>query len=69
LRDRANIPEITEEEASDFLSFLQVIGFLTVFETHQDIKKRVYELPILFKASPLPINTQRLELKVETINT
>lgn len=55
---RANIPDISEGEAVDFLSFLQVIGFLKISDPHQDIKKRGYELPILYKVSnmPKPIN-------------
>lgn len=51
---RANIPEITEREAVDFLSFLQVIGFFKISEPHPDIKKRGYELPILYKVSQKP---------------
>lgn len=48
---RANIPDISESEAIDFLSFLQVIGFLKISDPHQDIRKRGYELPILYKLS------------------
>lgn len=48
---RANIPEITEDDAVNFLSFLQVIGYLKISDAHQDIKKRGYELPILYKVS------------------
>jgi hypothetical protein len=48
---RASIPDISENEAVDFLSFLQVIGFLKISDPHQDIKKRGYELPILYKIS------------------
>lgn len=48
---RANILDISETEAVDFLSFLQVIGFLKITSAHQDIRKRGYELPILFKVS------------------
>ncbi|ALS33071.1 hypothetical protein PTRA_a1931 [Pseudoalteromonas translucida KMM 520] len=51
---RANIPDISESEAVDFLSFLQVIGFLKISDAHQDIKKRGYELPILYKLSNMP---------------
>lgn len=53
---RANIPDISESEAVDFLSFLQVIGFLKISDSHQDIKKRGYELPILYKVSSMPNN-------------
>lgn len=48
---RANISDISEDEAVGFLSFLQVIGFLTIVEEHSDIRKREYELPILYKVS------------------
>lgn len=51
---RANIPDISESDAVDFLSFLQVIGFLRISDSHQDIKKRGYELPILYKVSSMP---------------
>jgi hypothetical protein len=51
---RANIPDISEKEAVDFLSFLQVIGFLKISESHQNIQKRGYELPILYKVSDMP---------------
>jgi hypothetical protein len=51
---RAHIPEISENEAVDFLSFLQVIGFLKISDSHQDIKRRGYELPILYKVSSMP---------------
>jgi hypothetical protein len=51
---RASIPDISEPEAVDFLSFLQVIGFLKISDSHQDIKKRGYELPILYKVSKMP---------------
>ena len=37
---RGNIPDITEREAVDFLSFLQVIGFLKISDAHPDIKKK-----------------------------
>ncbi len=49
---KANIPDITADEAVDFLSFLQVIGFLKKIDANPDIKKRKYELPILYKISP-----------------
>ena len=51
---RANIPGISENESVDFLSFLQVIGFLKISESHQDIRKRGYELPILYDVSRMP---------------
>ena len=51
---RTNIPGISESEAVDFLSFLQVIGFLKISDPHQEIKKRGYELPILYKVSNMP---------------
>jgi len=51
---RANIPDISEDDAVDFLSFLQVIGFLKISDAHQDVKKRGYELPILYKLSNIP---------------
>lgn len=51
---RANIPDISENDAVDFLSFLQVIGFLKISDSHQDIRKRGYELPILYKISNMP---------------
>lgn len=49
---RSSISEMTEQEAESFLAFLQVIGFLKISENHADIKKRGYELPILYRASP-----------------
>lgn len=49
---RANISDFSENETIDFLAFLQVIGFLTISDPHADIKKRGYELPILYKVSP-----------------
>lgn len=52
---RANIPDISEKDAVDFLSFLQVIGFLRISDAHQDIKKRGYELPILYKVTNILI--------------
>lgn len=51
---RGNIPDITEDDAVDFISFLQVIGFLKIADAHPDVKKRGYELPILYKVSPMP---------------
>lgn len=51
---RGNIPDITEDDAVDFISFLQVIGFLKISDAHPDVKKRGYELPILYKVSPMP---------------
>ncbi|BCB70003.1 hypothetical protein HMEPL2_03540 [Vreelandella aquamarina] len=51
---KGNIPDITEDDAIDFISFLQVIGFLKIADAHPDIKRRGYELPILYKASPMP---------------
>ncbi|MFY8325384.1 P-loop ATPase, Sll1717 family [Pseudoalteromonas sp. ZZD1] len=51
---RGNIPDISEKDAVDFISFLQVIGFLKISEAHPDVKKRGYELPILYKVSPMP---------------
>ena len=50
---RGNIPDISENDAVDFISYLQVIGFLKISDAHQDIRKRGYELPILYKASPV----------------
>ncbi len=61
---RANIPDISEEEAVDFLSFMQVIGFVKVIDTHRDIRKRLYELPILYKPSPLPTHRAKLEVTI-----
>ena len=49
---RQKLSDISEQDAIDFLSFLQIIGFLKILKPHQDIKKRRYELPILFKVSP-----------------
>ena len=49
---RSSISEITEQDAEGFLAFLQVIGFLKISEPHADIRKRGYELPILYRASP-----------------
>jgi hypothetical protein len=51
---RQNITDISEDEALGFLSFLQVIGFLKISDMHQDFRKRGYELPILYKVSPMP---------------
>lgn len=50
---RANISDISEQDSVDFLSFLQVIGYLKTSEHHTDIKKRGYELPILYKTAPM----------------
>lgn len=49
---KENIPNTTENEIIDFLSFLQVIGFFKISQQHSDIRKRLYELPILYKISP-----------------
>ena len=51
---RASIPDMSQSDAVDFLSFLQVIGFLKISDSHQDIKKRGYELPTLYKVSSMP---------------
>lgn len=44
-----SFPKIDEGKAVEFLVFLQVIGFLEPIEYSRDIKKRRYELPILYK--------------------
>lgn len=49
---KSNPPDSSEQDAIDFLSFLQVIGYLKISEKHSDIKKRGYELPITYKVSP-----------------
>jgi len=49
---RANLSDVSEQDSVDFLSFLQVIGYLKISEHHSDIKKRGYELPILYKTAP-----------------
>lgn len=49
---KANLPDSSDQEAVDFLSFLQVIGYFKVSDPHADIKRRAYELPVLYKAAP-----------------
>ena len=48
----ANFEEISEDVASEFLAFLHVVGFFKVSHHHADIKKREFELPILYKPTP-----------------
>lgn len=43
--------ENSEVDAVTFLIFLQVIGFLQVKQYHQNVKKRTYELPVLYKSA------------------
>lgn len=40
-----------DQEALKFLIFLQVIGFFQIKKYHQDIKRRQYNLPVLYKAA------------------
>jgi len=47
---RANVTGVSEEEALQFLAFLQVIGYLLVKENNSDIRKRKYALPILYRS-------------------
>lgn len=61
---RANINDISEEDAVDFLSFMQVVGFLRVSESHTDIRKRGYELPMLYKPYPaLQNNNEEVNIR------
>lgn len=48
----ANFDEISEDVSSELLAFLQVIGFFRVSHHHADIKKREFELPILYRPTP-----------------
>lgn len=49
---KSHLPDVSDQDSIDFLSFLQVIGYLKISEHHSDIKKRGYELPILYKTAP-----------------
>jgi len=46
---RNTLDGISEIDAKDLLAFLQVIGFFKVTKYKQDISKREFELPILYK--------------------
>jgi len=48
----ANFEEMTEDVVAEFLAFLHVVGFFRVSHHHADIKKREFELPILYKPTP-----------------
>lgn len=50
---KANIyfKDNNELESLNFLIYLQVIGFLKINQYSQDIKKRTFEVPILYKSS------------------
>ena len=48
----ANFDEVSEDVAAELLAFLHVVGFLRVSHHHADIKKREFELPILYRSTP-----------------
>lgn len=52
---RANLTDIDEGESCDFLAFMQTVGYLKIESYSDDIRKRKFELPILYlRANVMP---------------